>query len=75
MKAAKTIMSPALKLVGLIKKKPPKAPNASPSITRDIIDGDRALEDEIRRRRGGASDRVTGTGGAEAGSTGNVQLG
>lgn len=57
-------------LVG--KMKSPGAPTKA--VTRDDIP-DSALEDELRKRRGGAADILTGPSGAEAGATGKTILG
>lgn len=44
-------------------------------VTRDSITEQAALEDELRKRRGGAADILTGSSGAEAGSTSSTVLG
>lgn len=49
------------------------APSAP--VTRDTITEQAALEDELRRRRGGAADILTGASGAEAGPTAKTVLG
>lgn len=52
-----------------------KKPGVQPApVTRDsAIDTTR--DDELRKRRGGAADMLTGAGGAEAGQTGKTILG
>lgn len=74
MKAVAGIVRAPLKLLGLIPKMP-KAPAPTKPVTRDdarlAADRDR----ELSARRGGAADMLTGSGGAEAGSTGKTQLG
>lgn len=44
-------------------------------VTRDSITEQAALEDALRKRRGGAADILTGPSGAEAGSTSSTTLG
>lgn len=58
--------------------KKPHIPSPGPSpkpVTRDDARESAERDDELRRRRGGAADILTGAGGAEAGSTGKTQLG
>ena len=65
------------KAVGGIIKKPKKSamPSALPTPTRDDARERVDIEDELRRRRGGAADLLTGSRGAEAGATGKTLLG
>lgn len=59
-------------------KKPKKAdqPTIVPQVTRDDANIIRDREDELRRRRGGAADILTGLGGAEpASATAKTVLG
>lgn len=66
----------ALGALGLIKKpKKTAAPVPLPAVTRDDARAEADRRDELRRRRGGAADLVTGAGGAEAGATGKTVLG
>ncbi|HEV2747625.1 MAG TPA: hypothetical protein VGW34_10045 [Allosphingosinicella sp.] len=76
MKALGWVASPLLSAVGVINKSP-KAPSPLPAATRDDARGAIADQDEIRRRRGGAADIITGAAGAEAapGTTGKATLG
>lgn len=46
-------------------QKQPKAPVIQQPATRDDAEEIARREDELRRRKGGAADIVTGTGGAE----------
>lgn len=55
--------------------KPKFNPKATPAVTRDDVRDNSELEDELRRRRGGAADILTGSGGAEAGATSKTVLG
>lgn len=58
--------------------KKPKIPSPGPApkpVTRDDARESAERDDELRRRRGGAADILTGTGGAEAGSGGKTTLG
>lgn len=50
-------------------------PQVAKPVTRDDARDAAGLEDELRRRRGGAADMLTGTGGAEAGATAKTVLG
>lgn len=50
-------------------------PPVAKAVTRDDARESAEREDEIRRRRGGAADILTGTSGAEAGSGSKTQLG
>lgn len=63
-----------MKFLGL-KPKIPKPGPAARAVTRDDAREAAERDDELRRRRGGAADILTGNSGAEAGSTGKVQLG
>lgn len=74
MKAIGSVIRAPLKAIGLVKS--PKAPPAPlPTATRDAARDRVAQEDELRRRRGGAADMITGSSGAEAGETGKTTLG
>lgn len=69
------VLSAPLKAIGLIPKMP-KLPAPLPTVQRDEAAATIQSEDEIRRRRGGAADIVTGAGGAEpAQATGKTTLG
>lgn len=76
MKTVGSIITAPLKALGVIKT-PGRAPAPLPTVTRDAARDRTSLLDELRRRRGGASDLVSGTGGAEAasGSVGKSVLG
>lgn len=74
MKAIGSVIAAPLKLLGLIPKMP-KAPTPSAPITRDTAIDAANATDALYGRRGGAADQVTGTGGAEAGSTAKTILG
>lgn len=52
-----------------------KTPMATRPVTRDDARETADLDDELRKRRGGAADILTGAGGAEAGTGGRTQLG
>ena len=52
-----------------------KEPKPSATVTRDDARERAGIEDELRKRRGGAADILTGASGAEAGATGKTQLG
>lgn len=64
----KLIAAP-LKALGVIST-PGKAPSALPTLTRDDAAATIAADDELRNRRGGAADIITGAAGAEAPLTG-----
>ena len=66
MKAVKAVFSPVLSVLGLLPKTP-KLPAPQKTPTRDEARDAIAAEDALRRRRGGAADIMTGSGGAEAG--------
>jgi hypothetical protein len=69
------ILSAPLKALGLLKT-PGKAPDPLPAVTRDDARDQATQADELRRRRGGAADLLTGPGGAEpTGATGKTTLG
>lgn len=75
MKVVGKVIRAPLKALGLIPKLP-KPPVPLKPATRDRARETANLDDELRRRRGGAADMLTGTGGAEAsGSVGKTQLG
>lgn len=76
MKAVGSIIRAPLKALGIVKS-PGRVPDPIRPVTRDDARDKAALEDELRRRRGGAADMLTGSGGAEAGagSTGKTTLG
>lgn len=76
MKAIGSVLSAPLKLVGLVPKMP-KLPAMLPAPTRDAAADQISVEDELRRRRGGAADVITGgaLGEADAGATGKQTLG
>lgn len=74
MKAAASIIRAPLKMIGLIPKTP-KAPTPSKPVTMDEARDAASAEDELRRRKGGGADMLTGARGAEAGTTGKVKLG
>jgi hypothetical protein len=61
-----------MKLLAPKIKKPPPAPRA---VTRDDAREAAERDDELRKRRGGAADMITGALGSEAGATGKTQLG
>ena len=63
------ILSAPLKALGLIST-PGKAPSPMGSVTRDDAAAQVASDDEIRRRKGGAADILTGSAGAEPVLTG-----
>lgn len=65
---AKALISPLGAAVGLFKK--PKLPAPAPAPTRDDAARAAMKEDNLRKRRGGAADILTGAGGAEAAATG-----
>lgn len=72
----RALVSPLWAVGRLMKPKTPKLPAPLPAVTRDPIRDRQALEDELRKRRGGAADIVTGYGGAEpAVETGKTVLG
>lgn len=74
MKAIGSVIRAPLKLLGLIPKMP-KPPEPTKPITRDDARDAANAADSLFGRRGGAADRTTGTGGAEAGSTSKTLLG
>jgi hypothetical protein len=74
MKQIGSVIRAPLKALGIVKS-PGKAPTPLPSVTRDTVRDRAAQEDELRRRRGGAADILTGSSGAEAGATGKTTLG
>lgn len=59
------VASGVLKAVGLVST-PGKPPKALPTVTRDDAAAQVQLNDELLRRKGGAADILTGSGGAEA---------
>lgn len=63
------ILSAPLKALGIIST-PGKPPAPLPTVTRDTAAASIATEDELRKRRGGAADNITGAAGAEAPLTG-----
>lgn len=67
-KVGKFLLSPLAAAVGLFKK--PKLPAPAPAPTRDDVAREAIRDDELRKRRGGAADMLTGAGGAEAAATG-----
>lgn len=78
MKVAKFLLSPLLAVTGLLdgpKKK--DQPVAVGPVTRNSVREAADRNDELRRRRGGAADIVTGAYGAEpaAASIGKATLG
>lgn len=77
MKTVSKIIRAPLKLLGLVPKVP--KPNSGPMVpkaaTRDDARDAAMLEDDLRKRRGGAADILTGGMGAEAGAGGKTQLG
>lgn len=69
------VISAPLKALGLLKT-PGKAPTPIAAVTRDDARDQATQADELRRRRGGAADILTGPSGAEpAGATGKTTLG
>jgi hypothetical protein len=74
MKAIGSVIGAPLKALGLIPKIP-KPPPPLPLVTRDDARDAAAKADELRQRRGGLADVITGSGGAEAGRGGKVLLG
>jgi len=76
MQAAAWLVSPLLAATGLIgKKKKEEAARPLPIASRDTAREEADRRDELRRRRGGAADIVTGAMGAEAGAGGKQSLG
>ena len=71
----KVLLSPFAAAVDLLAPKGPKRVPTQRSVTRDDARDQSAIEEELRRRRGGAADMLTGSGGAEAGSGGKTTLG
>ncbi|SFR86594.1 hypothetical protein [Sphingomonas jatrophae] len=63
------IIAAPLKALGIVST-PGKAPSPLPSVTRDDAVAQVAADDELRRRKGGAADIITGATGAEAPLTG-----
>lgn len=59
----------------LFKPKIPGAPASQGPVTRDDAREAADRDEEMRKRRGGAADMITGAIGAEAGATGKTQLG
>ncbi len=74
MKIVGSIFSPVLSALGLVSKAP-KLPSPAPTPTRDDARAQIAASDALRKRRGGAADTLTGSGGAEAGAGGKDTLG
>lgn len=74
MKAIGSVLRVPLKAIGVIKSMP-RVAQPQRTVTRDDARDRSAMEDELRRRRGGAADMMTGSGGAEAGSGGKTTLG
>jgi hypothetical protein len=74
MKAIGSVIAAPLKALGLIPKLP-KPPVPTPVVTRDTARDAANAQDRQFSRRGSAADQVTGTGGAEAGSTSKTTLG
>lgn len=72
MKVLDTVIGAPLKALGIIHS-PGKPPAPLPTATRDDAYDRSALEDELRKRRGGAADMLGG--GAEAGATNKTSLG
>jgi hypothetical protein len=70
-KVGKALISPIKAIGGLIKKpKQAALPKPLPTPLRDDARAIVERDDELRRRRGGASDIVNGLGGVEAAPTG-----
>lgn len=63
------LVAAPLKALGVIST-PGKTPSALPTLTRDDAAATIAADDELRKRRGGAADIITGAAGAEAPLTG-----
>lgn len=63
-----------LKAVGLVSS-PGKVPSALPTATRDEAAAQIQANDELLRRKGGAADILSGSGGAEASSGIKTTLG
>lgn len=63
------VLSGVLKAVGLLST-PGKPPAALPSVTRDDAAAQTAMNDELSRRKGAASDILNGSAGTEATLTG-----
>jgi hypothetical protein len=74
MKAIGSALEAPLKFLGLVPKIP-KPPLPIPPVTRDDARDAANRQNELASRRGSLADVVTGSGGAEAGSTGKVRLG
>ncbi|BBC99105.1 hypothetical protein [Sphingobium sp. YG1] len=68
------LTSGIFKAIGLVST-PGKAPKALPTVTRDEAAAQVAVNDELLRRKGGAADMLTGTGGAEAAAGAKTTLG
>jgi len=69
------VLAAPLKAIGLVKT-PGKAPAPLAAVTRDDARDMASQADELRRRRGGAADILTSSGGAElTGGTGKTTLG
>lgn len=62
------------KLIGGLFKKP-KVPDPIKPVTRDDARDRAAANDELLRRKGGAADILTSSGGAEAGAGSKTTLG
>jgi hypothetical protein len=69
LKQAGKLLSAPLKALGIIST-PGKPPSALPAPTRDDAAAQIRADDELRKRRGGAADIITGAAGAEAPLTG-----
>jgi hypothetical protein len=74
MQPLESALSAPFKLLGLVPKMP-KLPSPLPVPTTDDAAAQISTQDELARRRGGAADVITGSGGAEAGATGKALLG
>ena len=64
------VISAPLKALGIISTPSTKTIAALPTVTRDDAAAQIAADDELRKRRGGAADIITGAAGAEAPLTG-----
>jgi hypothetical protein len=68
------LTSGIFKAIGLVSS-PGKPPKALPSVTRDDAAAQVQANDELLRRKGGAADMLTGSGGAEAAAGAKTTLG
>lgn len=74
MKALEFLVSPLAAVAGLFKPKTQQTATASPTLSRDDTLRSLQKDDELRRRRGGAADILTGADGAEPAPAGAKAL-